>query len=316
MQAILDQNRKTSQRKVCALISSVCIDIRPKLLRLTDFATVNLEETNGEATRKHDFPTICFPSGREAIKSFKGMVVCFMIPRQIPLQAFANIDRRDAVCATERAATIVQGPAQEAVESLDGHRYAFVNGYETNYIVGDTGNRGAKNIFICSEHRREKRMSDPPTPRRCDVFAIFSCKSAPHRTRICTCQRADDCGCCLPPNTHIREDFAVQARNARIETIRGLERDWAADVPCCYNHRRSDPDNVDVVVTVVVVDSGDGGDGEEFAVFAFVFRKHIPIMPFCYTAAQRQTHFRTRVDAPKHPEPKYEPTAKFMVANS
>ena len=48
------------------------------------------------------------------------------------------------------------------------------------------------------------------------------------------------------------------------------------------------------------------------AVFASAFRKHIPIMPFCYTA-QRQTHFRIRVDAPKHSEQKYEPTAKFMI---
>ncbi|KYN32749.1 hypothetical protein ALC56_12909 [Trachymyrmex septentrionalis] len=203
MQATLDQNGKTSQRKVCApLISSICVDIRPKLLRLTNFATINLEETNGEATR--------------------------------------------------------------------------------------------------------------PTPRRCEVFAIFSCKSAPHRTRICTCQRADDCGCCLPPNTRIREDFAVQARNARIGTIRGLERDWVADVPCYYNHHR--PDNVDVVVTVVVVvDSAGGGDGDALIVFASVFQKHILIMPFCYTVAQRQTHFKTRVDAPKHPERKYESTAKFTV---
>ncbi|KYN10330.1 DNA replication licensing factor Mcm6 [Trachymyrmex cornetzi] len=148
MQATLDQNRKTSQRKVCApLISSVCIDIRPKLLRLIDFATVNLEETNGEATRK-----------------LKSMIVCFMISWQTSLR---TIDRRDAVCATERTATIVQGPAQEAAEGLDGRRYVFVNGYETNYIVGGTGNKGgAGNIFICSSthtHRREKRTSDPFT---------------------------------------------------------------------------------------------------------------------------------------------------------
>lgn len=35
----------------------------------------------------------------------------------------------------------VQGPAQEAAEGLDGRRYAFVNDYETNYIVGGTGDR-------------------------------------------------------------------------------------------------------------------------------------------------------------------------------
>ncbi|KYM79669.1 hypothetical protein ALC53_09892, partial [Atta colombica] len=271
--------------EVCApLILSVCIDIRPKLLRLTDFATINLEETKQH--EKYDFPTVCFPSGRKAI-----------------------IDQRNAVCATERA-TIVQDPAQEAAKSLDGHRYAFVNSYETNYIVGDTGN-----IFIMFRAPKKKKTNVRSTPRRCDVFAIFSCKSAPHRTRICTCQRADDCGCCLPPNTRTREDFAVQARNARIGTIRGPEWDWVVDVPCYYNHRR--PDNVDVVVTIVVVDSGGGGDGDAkdiLAVFTSVFRKHIPIMPFCYTAAQRQTHFRTRVDAPKHSEQKYEPTAKFMIS--
>lgn len=74
------------------------------------------------------------------------------------------------------------------------------------------------------------------------IFAIFSCKSAPHRTRICTCQRVDGCECCLPPNTRIREGFVVQARNARIGTIRGLERDWAADVPCYCNHHRLEYD--------------------------------------------------------------------------
>lgn len=39
----------------------------------------------------------------------------------------------------ELAATVVQGPAQEAAEGLDGRRYASLNGYGTNYIVGGTG---------------------------------------------------------------------------------------------------------------------------------------------------------------------------------
>lgn len=57
----------------------------------------------------------------------------------------------------ERAATIVQGPAQEAAEGLDGRRYVFVNGYETNYIVGGTGNRDAGNIFICSSTEKKNK---------------------------------------------------------------------------------------------------------------------------------------------------------------
>jgi len=72
-----------------------------------------------------------------------------------------------------------------------------------------------------------------------DVFPIFSsCKLAPRRTRICTCQRVDGCGYCSPLNTHIHEGFAVQARNAHIGTRWGLKRDWAADVPCYCIHRR------------------------------------------------------------------------------
>lgn len=33
--------------------------------------------------------------------------------------------------------TVVQGLAQEATEGLDGRRYVFVNGYGTNYAVGE-----------------------------------------------------------------------------------------------------------------------------------------------------------------------------------
>ncbi|KYM97192.1 hypothetical protein ALC62_12138, partial [Cyphomyrmex costatus] len=227
-------NGKISQRKVCVpLISSTCIDIRSKLLRLTDFATVNLEETNDEPTRKY----------------------------------FERLTDGDVVCATERAATIVQGLAQEAAEGLDGRRYAFVNGYETNYIVDGMSNRCGE-YFYKFEHRREKQTSERRLMPRRPIFAIVLCKSAPHRTHIYTCQRVDGCGCCLPPNTRIREGSVGQARNARIGTIGGLERDWAADVSCYCNHR---PDNVDVVavvVAVVVVDSGGGGDGDAFGTFA------------------------------------------------
>lgn len=85
-------------------------------------------------------------------------------------------DATDAVCAAERVATIVQGPAQEAAEGLDGRRYAFVNGYGTNYIVGGTRDRCGE-YFYKFEYRGEKkneRLNADPRLEDASINCTFS----------------------------------------------------------------------------------------------------------------------------------------------
>lgn len=66
-----------------------------------------------------------------------------------------------------RRERLVQGPAQEAAEGLDRRRYAFVNGYETNYIVGGTGNRCGEYFYNFELLTEEKnKVLYRPTPRR------------------------------------------------------------------------------------------------------------------------------------------------------